>query len=136
MARSPDDEAKNVLAAVRKHAEDWRTGTAVVLGLITAALALTGAKDSARLFEHLDVQVPLALVLAAQPPLGLAVFALPPSRRRPPWLDDNLKERVRPWSPLASVISDELELRRRLQKAQQLLWIGIGLFVVFVVLQL
>ena len=45
-------EGAAVLAAVRKRAEDWRTGTAGVLSLITAMLVVTDVKDSVRIFDQ------------------------------------------------------------------------------------
>ena len=100
-------------------------------------MALTGAKDSARLFKDLDVRVLLALVLAAWATAGLS--SLRSSIRAangPSWLDTNVKERVQTMES-----TGQRDLRRAraaavdLRKAQQLLWIGIGLFVILVVLQ-
>jgi hypothetical protein len=79
------DEAARVLAAVRKRADDWRTATSSVLGLITAALVLnTDAVDSvgdkARAY--------LAAALAASAVLGLfSLYKVIRAANGPSWLD-------------------------------------------------
>ena len=129
-----DLEAKEVLAAVRLRAENWRTGTASVLGVITAALVISGTEDTVRLFENAWVRGPLAFLLVVAAVLGfnslrLAILAA----NGPSWLDTKIKEVVATPRPTA-----ERDLKRAraaakdLASAQTCLSWAIVLFVVLV----
>ncbi len=82
-----DAQAAAVLAAVRKRADDWRAGTASVLGLITATLVVTNVKDSVRIFDQ-GQRVALAAALGVSALLGLAsLWFVIRAANGPSWLD-------------------------------------------------
>ena len=129
-----DAEAADVLAIVRARAEDWRTGTAAVLGLITAALVITNAKDTAKLFGELEVRLGLAFLLIVSAGLGLASLGLAiRAANGPSWLDTKVKEQV---ATLKSTCRRDLSRAQGaasdLRIAQRLLWGAISIFVVLV----
>lgn len=131
-----DHEASEVLAAVRKRAEAWQTGTASVLALITAALVLTNAKDTARLFRDPDVRLVLALFLAVSATAGIISLALSiRAANGPTWLDTKVKESV---STTQSTSTRDLRRARAAAKdlrlAQRLLGLGAATFILLVAL--
>lgn len=129
-----DSEAKEVLAAVRKRAEDWRTGTAGVLGVITAAFVVSGTKDAARLFDSGIARGLLAALLVLSAGLGLASLGYAiRAANGPAWLDTKIKESVT--TPRPTAMRDLIRARaaaKDLVLAQRLLWCAIGVLVLLV----
>lgn len=121
-----DEQAAAVLVGVRKRAESWRTGTASVLGVITATLVLggdtfTSIKASAKVLPH----VPYAMAVSVLFALASLYFTLR-AANGPAFLDTKIRETVGD--------AAERDLRRAgaaaydLKRAQVLLAIAVVIF--------
>lgn len=128
--------AANILKDVRTRAESWRNGTAGVLALITAALVVTNAKDTARAYSAGEVRWLLSGLLIASAILGLlSLYRTLRAANGPSWLDVRVTNRL-PSTP-ADGKRDMIRARAAahdLWLAQRLLGAAVLVFILLVAL--
>jgi hypothetical protein len=89
------DVAKNALDEVRKRAEGWRTGTATVLGLVFATLAIKKPGDTVGAFDGWNRHAITAFIVLSTG-VGLAsLFLILRAANGPSWLDTRIKDFAR-----------------------------------------
>jgi hypothetical protein len=125
------DDAKEALAEVRRRAEGWRNGTAAVLGLVFATLAIKKPGDSVGAFDGLDRGAITAFIVSSAVVGLLSLYLILRAANGPSRMDTRIKDFALPRDTMRFLGRAEAA-SKNLRSGQILFFVALALFAVAV----